>query len=651
MAWALKHALRDVGVWCWVPRTGRDGGDEAEEEGGRGRDGEDEDEDEEEDGVDKDSGWDGEEEFDAEIKGKMYMQASPETGNGKRAGRGEEVVEGGAVKDSEQFDNLVQANDVWVLRHGVPRGEGGGYGWIGGYTEGDGELTNLERKRLKRGCWDVPIVLQRHGVSFSRREKVVKELENIVAVLREWFDKSRPGGDGGRKVGITRIVCGEACRLRIRVGVEGGGGGGWDLNGCQRMLLVLTGFERELIGVEGMSSVLQFVWLSRVLEWVAVREVADERRRLYRGLGERDTGEEEKRKWVQGWVQKWNEEKEDWIKDLQSLRVEDVIEKPDLWRFVDDRVQQGEDRVVELLRAMEVLYATGRRMAVDFPMTIGSSEMHEEDFDFEHGGDGISHPSSPRNNDAASNSSLSQSSAVPFHGVDSVIFQCHRSTLDSSAVSSYIDLIASLVSFTVSQPYETLRLRIQSFRKEATANDETPTESLRRMFTTLDVQRGTKKYYLKQQAGSSTHGDGGVGAEAAPRTPFDDIVKYINKNLERETEWMPHFIERYAEAGGWHVREKKKLYALLPAQENRSERKKRPEKARTQDGNLEVILTEKERLILRNIHGIEEDIEEERVQTRREANLRKLEVRKQALDLEIQEMRNEVLSGKRKPKK
>ncbi|KAF2660641.1 hypothetical protein K491DRAFT_688086 [Lophiostoma macrostomum CBS 122681] len=402
-----------------------------------------------------------------------------------------------------------------------------------------------------------------------------------------------------------------------------------------------------------MSSVLRFVWLSWFLEWVAVRGVLGEQRHLYGLSRKKVVGEEERNEWVKGWVRKWDEEKDDWVKNVESTHIEDVVEKPELWHFVDDRVREGESRVVELLRAMEELHGMGRLMAVDFPLTAGIPELHEDDFDPDDDGNSASEHSSHRSGGDVAAESAFQRSTVTFPGVDSIIFQCHRSTLEPSSVSCYIDLIACLVSFVLSQSYERLRLRIDGFRKEAAASDEASFESTTRMFTMLDVHRDTKMFYLQQQAGLSGHG--GLEADGPPRTPFYELFKYINKNLAREISWMPQFIERYAEAGGWLVRDRKKLYALLQAQEGKTETDKKHGRARKQvqrrrGGSFDDILTEEERSIMQNIRKIETEIEGERVEMRRDAyqTLRQLEIKKQALDIEIRERKKEVLRGRQK---
>jgi hypothetical protein len=220
-----------------------------------------------------------------------------------------------------------------------------------------------------------------------------------------------------------------------------------------------------------------------------------------------------------------------WVRIMQRMNVQDAVDRPELWRFVDDRVQDGDSGTLALLQQMQKLQDMGKQMSVGLSL-------------------------------------LNSKCWFLVTGAESIIFHSHRSTLSPSAVSAYIDLVAALVSFALTNSYETLRLRIQTFRDSAFATGDSVMQSAQVMLSVLKVRRESQKFYKRYLETGGSSNRLALGSDAT-RSPFDSIQKYVSARLDAELKYMPKFVERYEDAGGFHDRPKRKLYALMRAQEER----------------------------------------------------------------------------------
>jgi hypothetical protein len=135
------------------------------------------------------------------------------------------------------------------------------------------------------------------------------------------------------------------------------------------------------------------------------------------------------------------------------------------------------------------------------------------------------------------------------------------------------------VVFAASLSYSVLREKVQAFRDTVSSLSEPPFEAFIKLVDVIGVERSTLAYYRKRLSGTrSNHKDtGGAQTDSVldkDTTPFHKLEKLISKQREMDWGYVPTYIERYEEAGGFQAVSRRKLQALMAAEEDRSERRK-----------------------------------------------------------------------------
>lgn len=488
----------------------------------------------------------------------------------------------GEVSEEQRWAELKQS-EAWIIRHGDGRDA---RGWIGAWEEGDGVLSDREmdmfRKRRRDEVWSVPVVLQRHDIPVSRMHAVMQELDRIYGELRQVFHWEK---DWKQRDCNMRIVCNERCQIKICL--LPAASGVWEEEFVAKMLLALAAWEREIVSTESMSGILGYPYLSRFLEYRGLVRIMEENRASLR-MAPAKIGREG-----------YNAEEERWMEEMQREAFKELIgDKRHLWDGVDEILDgEGAGEVVKEMAAFEERVA---RMNVSFPLApeegnsgSTSQDLVEGTYDDEHEHENTSHARST----LSRASTPDPAAANPFPGVREIFFQSHKSSIDSDDIAAYTDLVIGLTSYSSSNSYHDLRARIKSFRSTAQNMDYTPIRSLNWLFELLDVKGGTRMYYNvllnppKQRAREAQEegavSGGGVDVdsdEERKETVFDELLNYLEKHQQQEREFVPTFLERYEQAGGFNITSKNRLYSLLQAQEKKLQEQKEKNAAQPKDG-------------------------------------------------------------------
>jgi hypothetical protein len=474
--------------------------------------------------------------------------------------------------EEKRWEKMKENN--WILRRAEE-----GLGLVG-WKDGDGELTPRQAKLLGDELWSFQAVLQRFGVEISRteRERLDKEVRMIDHCMWETFGYSAVGFDRGDKrkddkndlSDVFRVVCNERCWMKIGVhapttvdkggiqtddlsnlsGIEDEGGSkGWPMETIAKTLLILVAFERESLLLTTSSAILDYWPLSRFLEYVAVKTMKREKKEAWHALRVRDRKSHVKT----------TEEKRDklWMNSLEhghgeAKAFEDDL--PGLWTAVDKMfgAGRGERGITSLLHEMSRFEGKGGRTLVSFGQSNENTDYEQPTV------------------------SSVQSTSIVFHG--------YNSTLNAEELLAYIDFVACVMEYATSQSYDLLRLKVRSFRETAEDIDEKVEKSLERLLEMLDVRPYTKKVFItdvkrkKEQKEKEREELDRLADDkydltedvkkTIPRKQddlFTPLETLLHKVLDKEMDYMPTFIQRYGEAGGFHIIPRTKVHDLLLA--------------------------------------------------------------------------------------
>jgi hypothetical protein len=484
----------------------------------------------------------------------------------------EEEMKRWREEEERRWEKMKENN--WILRRAEE-----GLGLVG-WKDGDGELTLRQAKLLGDELWSFQAVLQRFGVGISgtERERLDKEVRMIDHCMWETFGYSAVGfdRDGKRKddkkdlSDVFRVVCNERCWMKIGVhapttvdrgriptydlsnlgGIEDEGGSkGWPMDVIAKMLLILVAFERESLLLTTSSAILDYWPLSRFLEYLAVKNMKREKKEAWHALRVRDRKSHVK----------ITEEKRDrlWMDSLkhehgEAKAFEDDL--PGLWTAVDRMIGagRGERGTASLLHEMRRFEGKGGRTLLSFGKSTENKGYKQ-----------LTVTSAP-------------STSIVFHG--------YHSTLNAEELLAYIDFVACVIEYATSQSYDSLRLKVRSFRVIAEDIDEKVGKSLERLLEMLDVRPYTKKVFVTDIRRKKEQKE--MEREELDRLPddkydltedvkeiiprkqddlFTPLETFLQNVLDKETDYMPTFIQRYAEAGGFNIIPRTKVHDLLLA--------------------------------------------------------------------------------------
>ena len=405
--------------------------------------------------------------------------------------------------------------------------------WIGERNIGGGILSEKEEKMLGRTAWNLPIVLQRFDVAFWRKGELLKELTSICQVLLDGWSEER---------GMA-IVCPESCRVRMIVAT--GNLDGWGKDMMSKMLLVLAGWERELLVTESMSGILEYAYISRFLTWRAIKNLKKEKAEVWASFA--DEGRAEQRE----------QRRTNWLRELELEHgdVLQLVDKPWAWETIAETTKRGEEALEDLIRDMLGYEERGGKLAVSLISKPEENRSEEYTRSIEEEAD------------------VDQGSESEFSDIQYLNFQSHRSCIDARELSAYIDLVTQLITYIQSMPYGTLGLKIQNFRYTSENIDDSPHSSFLRLLRILDVQQSTLEWYTYK----TPYNNGPIQIQEQDRdTPFYQVQRHINSERRKDVEYIPTLLRRYEEAGGFHVPTRAKIHSLLLAEDlKHSERKRR----------------------------------------------------------------------------
>jgi hypothetical protein len=457
----------------------------------------------------------------------------------------------------KEWDRVIKKG--WVIRRAGGRDFAEGMGLVT-WKEGDVELTQYERKLLGDELWSFPAVLQRFGVEIGRtgRETIEHEVRRLEAAISDYF--SVEGTTEWAKV--MRVMYSERCWMKVVVqpSTEDAAKSpqlaidnefpreeeltstpGWSMDTVAKMLLLLVGFERELLSLTTLSTILEFWPLSRFLEYLAVKNLRNEKKKMWHTLR---VGESKRAK---------QKRKRVWKSSLEHADGEEKAfedDLPGLWTVIDKMIGggRGQRGLTGLLQEISKFEEKGGRTPVTFEHPTRDQEEKQQ----------TAHPA-----------------------ITSIVFQGHHSTLNAEELLAYIDFVACLIEYARSRSYASLRLKVHSFRETAEDIDEEVEKSLERLLDILDVKPYTKKVFVtdvrnkkaqkekeREQLNKledSEEEDTKITHAMKEHDLFTPLKTLILKTQEKEIEYMPIFIKRYTEAGGFFAMPQTKVHDLLLA--------------------------------------------------------------------------------------
>ena len=411
---------------------------------------------------------------------------------------------------------IAERKERWILRSAPHSGSSLSKIGLQDWRKGDYHLTEDESKGLGSNVWTCPMLLQRVGVPLDTSSQswswFVQEAQQLFSVLKSAFqDFEAPvqGVDGGAK--YWDIVIGERCFLTTTIQPV-------DAELSKKVLMLLAAFEKELDMLRTTNEVIEFVGVSRWLEWTLLRTVAKEKREAWRALGKSRHNKEGKEAWnISATV------------DEERYRRTKGRER-EWWDLIHD---MDEDELLELMQTSE---KRGWR--------LGASIRTDED------------------------------------GTTKIVFQGQRSTLDSDYLIAHTELLVRFVekarhhdSNTLAELLEDLQLcRLTDPAERFTAMLIFSSQDVPGL--DFDCTSRTKLLAHLAPFGSTA----GTSQSAStlpppqpkrPRTtinPFYDVQAYIRKSHIGERKNMACFVERYDRAGGYKPTTGEKLLALLDAE-------------------------------------------------------------------------------------
>ncbi|KAF2470402.1 uncharacterized protein BDR25DRAFT_355511 [Lindgomyces ingoldianus] len=448
------------------------------------------------------------------------------------------------LKRQKEGWSRVEAAGGWVVRRAEETKKDIGPWHVGHWREGDGYLTEDEIRELEDGVFCFPVILQHVGVPVVNsvwRIEVEGELKKILETLEKYFNQHIEDFP-------FRIVVNEKCRLKIAVSTseeQAGDQERWGLDMVVKLMLALTAWEKELVTTDTMTGVLEYWYLSRVLENRSVRDLRTFERNIRRSLlGKNRPFERAKERWF------GNTEYDD-----------DISKWKELWTVIDELREEegGNSKLERLLKDMENSEKSGEyRLAVSFGVRQPSQRLISEK------SEGGTTPHSKPNYLALESEGFDRESSLPL-----IIFQNHRSTLDYNELIAHLDLVSALIRFVQWTPYDVIRQAAKNFRAHLSALKEPTANSLVDFLEVLEARQSTREFYYeftRSYGKLSPKKEYDIAqVSALERSPFGKIVRAIEKQRKDEREYMPLFIERYTKGGGFLRVPKSKLLSAKDA--------------------------------------------------------------------------------------
>jgi hypothetical protein len=219
-------------------------------------------------------------------------------------------------------------------------------------------LTMDERAKLPPNIWSVLIVLQRVGIplhtDLTAWHVFASEATSLLAILDRWNTETAPiPPDMESEHRCWAILPTSQCNLHISLVPDGNATLPLDL--VKRVLITFAALERELTLLSTPSALMEYWPLSRFLEWRAIRQLGDEKARLWKRLGEREGSSKRK-------AEVYRREKMKWMAGFgdEEMGFERVEGRRREWCDVLDGIEIG-----ELVGDMSGFRRQGLRMSVE----------------------------------------------------------------------------------------------------------------------------------------------------------------------------------------------------------------------------------------------------------------------------------------------
>jgi hypothetical protein len=391
----------------------------------------------------------------------------------------------------------------WVLRLTGDKAwtsrDGGGK-----MNEGEGLLTEVERKLVGGAVWVCPFTLQRFGVSVYRKEFLEKEIESIMRVLGKLS-----GFEYGELGAVFKIVSTERCWPRLCIKPNDNtlpnSNTAWNERTVRNIMLLHTAFERELLTLATPTFLLQHWPLSHFLTIRKVRQMRREWRRRRRVLGK-------------GKEATWKSEK-----TLGGAKG--------CWEGLGE---EGDEEIGGILGEM---VRFEKELVVEF--LLGECEDGNADHHFTR-----APPESP---------------LVLFPHISTLTFPIPRlrTSVSSAPLLAYIELLTKLFLFANQYTEDTVRMHIRRIRERSKEQDEGAVDTLRRVARVIGVRDGCvedlEKILRYQDEGEAIQEDG----------PFAHLLRHVQGFYEEERGHMTTFLERYERAGGFLIPGNDKVSVLM----------------------------------------------------------------------------------------
>ncbi|KAF2000394.1 hypothetical protein P154DRAFT_576072 [Amniculicola lignicola CBS 123094] len=440
--------------------------------------------------------------------------------------------------------------------------------------------------------FSAPIQISKSGIVLEGDglETFFRELEDVCRTLGQFKE--------GPSIKVATLV-NERCR--VSVGFEGE----WEKGLGAKVVMALVGWERELLGVEDVGGVLGFWGLGR---WVEGRRVGEqrvvrkgsEREEKEKGVEEEEEEEEEGNNEIEEKKETKNKEEDegeaeteekkskmgtnkrvrkqggktgkgkDKNRDQLSMRKEEEIwswrdavmsiEKErqsgvavskledlkgelasnkvheDAWTLIDQIINEGPESIEKLLLDMNDFERRGQSLRVSFGLEwVDDPEENVEDEE---------------------DATLC---------ITRISFPSQPSTLNFTSLAAYLELIIHFVDHCIWTSYRTLRSQIQGFRFSVRDLDLPPTESFFKLLTMLRTRGETatffETYFEKRMLPREKQTTNNPDIDA--KSVFEPLLSHVLDQDTTARAYMPTFLKRYEDAGGFLVTPLSKLYELM----------------------------------------------------------------------------------------
>tara|TARA_R110002003_G_scaffold76_1_gene6973 strand:+ start:39991 stop:41235 length:1245 start_codon:yes stop_codon:yes gene_type:complete len=343
----------------------------------------------------------------------------------------------------------------------------------------------------------------------------------------------------------------------------------------KKVLTTFAAIERELTLLTTPTALLEYWSLSRFLEHRAICQLGEERKLLWKRLkDEKHLMDQRQDTMYQRGKNKWLsrlEEEESACQRTKGRRREwfDVVNSMDTDELVAD---------------MRKFQERGRHLAV-------SCESGTDFVDTKAAPDRASPHDPTRMSSAASvirrdhgprsGQATLQDNELR-HPTAKIVFTSHRSTLNTKELISYVELIATMIHLASTLSCTDLVEWLGSFRDRASVYPDQPMYGIGVLMDWLRISNDTRKFWISELRPLFLEHDQTVTTKThisqhpdLQQTPFAPFLSHVRAMLASERAYIPTFISRYENAGGFHPTSGRKVYALLLAEEH--EVKKRQE--------------------------------------------------------------------------